>query len=94
MQETQPEAGLHPGPVVLSELPQGERAKQKATERGLTATYRVMDALALKKLPEVFDSAIDSGLFMALSNAERVDYPALSAVFTISLNTSRGKPWV
>ena len=33
------------------------RAKQKAAERGLTATFLVMDALALKELPEVFDSA-------------------------------------
>src|ERR1700682_4214860 len=31
------------------------RAKQKAAERGLTATFLVMDALALKELPEVFD---------------------------------------
>ena len=29
-------------------------AKQKATERGLTATFLVMDALALKELSEVF----------------------------------------
>src|ERR1700694_3673505 len=28
------------------------RAKQKATERGLTATFLIMDALALKNLPE------------------------------------------
>src|SRR6476646_7525090 len=39
-----------------------QRAKTKAAERGLTATFLVMDALALKELPEVVDSVIDSGL--------------------------------
>src|SRR5690349_20835336 len=34
------------------------RAKQKAKERGLSATFLVMDALALKDLPEVFDNVI------------------------------------
>src|ERR1019366_4558112 len=47
------------------------RAKQKAVERGLTATFMVMDALALKDLPEVFDSAIDSGLFHVFSDDDR-----------------------
>src|SRR3954449_1924846 len=38
-------------------------AKQKAAERGLTANFLVLDALALKEIPEVFDNAVDSGLF-------------------------------
>jgi SAM-dependent methyltransferase len=46
-------------------------AKQKATERGLTATFLVMDARALKDFPEVFDSVIDSGLFHVFSDADR-----------------------
>ena len=50
------------------------RAKQKATERGLTATFLVMDALALKELPEVFDSAIDSGLFHVFNDDDRRRY--------------------
>jgi K+-transporting ATPase KdpA subunit len=50
------------------------RAKQKAVERGLTATFLVMDALALKELPEVFDSAIDSGLFHVFSDDDRRRY--------------------
>src|SRR5207247_1034397 len=50
------------------------RAKQKATERGLTATFLVMDALALKELPEVFDSVIDSGLFHVFSDDDRRRY--------------------
>jgi len=50
------------------------RAKQKATERGLTATYLVMDALALKDLSERFDSVIDSGLFHVFSDDDRRRY--------------------
>ena len=49
-------------------------AKRKAAERGLTATFLVMDALALKELPEVFDSAIDSGLFHVFSDDDRRRY--------------------
>ena len=50
------------------------RAKQKATERGLTATFLVMDALALKDLPEVFDNVTDSGLFHFFSDDDRRRY--------------------
>ncbi|MBM3997371.1 MAG: class I SAM-dependent methyltransferase [Planctomycetes bacterium] len=50
------------------------RAKQKAAERGLTVTFLVMDALALKQLPEVFDSVIDSGLFHVFSDDDRRRY--------------------
>jgi 2-polyprenyl-3-methyl-5-hydroxy-6-metoxy-1,4-benzoquinol methylase len=39
------------------------RARRKATEPGLSATFLVKDALALKDLPEAFESVIDSGLF-------------------------------
>lgn len=46
-------------------------AKQKAVERELTATFLVMSALVLKELPEVFDSAIDSGLFHVFSDEDR-----------------------
>jgi SAM-dependent methyltransferase len=50
------------------------RAKRKAAERGLTATFFVMDALALKNLPEVFDAAIDSGLFHVFNDDDRRRY--------------------
>ena len=50
------------------------RAKQKAAERGLAATFLVMDALALKDLPEVFDSVIDSGLFHVFNDDDRRRY--------------------
>ena len=49
-------------------------AMRKAEERGLTATFLLMDALALKELPEVFDSAIDSGLFHVFSEDDRRRY--------------------
>jgi SAM-dependent methyltransferase len=49
-------------------------AKHKAAERGLTATFLVMDALALWDPPEVFDSVIDSGLFHVFSDEDRRRY--------------------
>jgi SAM-dependent methyltransferase len=51
-----------------------QRAKAKAAERGLTATFLVMDALALKERPEVFDSVIDSGLFHVFGDGDRRRY--------------------
>ena len=54
------------GPITL--------ARQKATDRGLVATFLVMDALALKDLPEVFDSVIDSGLFHVFGDGDRRRY--------------------
>lgn len=50
------------------------RAKHKATERELPATFFVMDALALKSLPEIFDAVIDSGLFHVFSDDDRRRY--------------------
>jgi cyclopropane fatty-acyl-phospholipid synthase-like methyltransferase len=50
------------------------RARRKASERGLSATFLVMDALALKDLPELFDSVIDSGLFHVFSDEDRRRY--------------------
>lgn len=49
-------------------------AKRKAIERGLDATFLVMDARALGDLPEVFDSAIDCGLFHVFSDEDRAKY--------------------
>lgn len=57
------------------------RAKAKAAERGLTATFLVKDALALKDLPEVFDTVIDSGLFHVFGDEDRRRYvEALASV--------------
>jgi SAM-dependent methyltransferase len=50
------------------------KAKQKAAERGIAATFLVMDTLALQQLPEVFDNVIDSGLFHVFSDVDRRRY--------------------
>ena len=52
------------------------RARRKAAQRGIAATFLVMDALALTGLPEIFDSAIDSGLFHVFSDEDRRRYVA------------------
>lgn len=49
-------------------------AKQKAAERGLAATFLVMDALTLGDLPQLFDSVVDSGLFHVFSDDDRRRY--------------------
>jgi len=51
-----------------------ERAKRKAAERGLAASFFVLDALALKQLPEDFDTVIDSGLFHVFNADDRRRY--------------------
>lgn len=51
-------------------------AKRKAQERGLSATFRVLDALHLEKLSESFDSVIDCGLFHVFSDEDRARYVA------------------
>lgn len=50
------------------------RATQKAAQRGLSVNFLVMDALALADLPEVFDHAIDCGLFHVFSDEDRHRY--------------------
>jgi cyclopropane fatty-acyl-phospholipid synthase-like methyltransferase len=57
-----------------------QRAKQKAAERGLAATFLVKDALTLKDWSERFDNVIDSGLFHVLSDEDRKKYVAGLAV--------------
>ncbi|MBI2480282.1 MAG: class I SAM-dependent methyltransferase, partial [Planctomycetia bacterium] len=49
-------------------------AKRKAQERGLSATFLVMDARHLEDIPEVFDSVIDCGLFHVFSDEDRARY--------------------
>lgn len=51
-------------------------AKRKSRERGIEATFLVMDALRLADLPELFDSAIDCGLFHVFSDGDRRKYVA------------------
>jgi cyclopropane fatty-acyl-phospholipid synthase-like methyltransferase len=52
-------------PVVI------ERAKAKATERGINAHFIVGNALELGKLGRQFDTVIDCGLFHTFSDEER-----------------------
>ncbi len=51
-----------------------QRARRKAAERKAPATFFVMDALALKDLPELFDNVIDSGLFHVFNDEDRKRY--------------------
>lgn len=51
-----------------------ERARDKARERSLSATFLVHDALDLVSLAGPFDTVLDSGLFHVLSDDARVSY--------------------
>jgi cyclopropane fatty-acyl-phospholipid synthase-like methyltransferase len=53
-----------------------ERARGKATERGLTARFEVADALRLGDLGLMFDIVIDSGAFHVFDDNDRVRYVA------------------
>jgi cyclopropane fatty-acyl-phospholipid synthase-like methyltransferase len=51
-----------------------QRARRKAAERGLSATFIVKDALTLKDWNEHFDNVIDCGLFHVISDDDRQRY--------------------
>lgn len=51
-----------------------QRARRKAAERGLAATFLVKDALTLKDWTERFDNVIDSGLFHVFGDEDRRRY--------------------
>ena len=51
-----------------------EIARGKAAERGVDATFQVLDALRLVTLGEAFDTVIDSGLFHVFDDAARARY--------------------
>ena len=53
-----------------------ERAKTKATERGVDVRFVVADALRLVDLGEQFDTVLDCGLFHVLNDDERERYVA------------------
>lgn len=50
------------------------QAKQKALKRRIEVTFKVFDALQLKKLDVRFDTVIDSGLFHVFTDKERVQF--------------------
>jgi 2-polyprenyl-3-methyl-5-hydroxy-6-metoxy-1,4-benzoquinol methylase len=51
-----------------------EIAQRKAKERGLAATFLVIDTFNLHGIGRTFDTVIDSGLFHTLSDPERVRF--------------------
>jgi len=51
-----------------------EKAKRKAKERKLKATFLVHDAFDLKTLGRMFPTVIDNGLFHVFGNRERVRF--------------------
>jgi len=51
-----------------------EIAEAKARGRGISARFRVWDALRVHELGRAFDTAIDIGLFHTLADDERVVY--------------------
>jgi cyclopropane fatty-acyl-phospholipid synthase-like methyltransferase len=53
-----------------------ELARRKASERDVAARFAVANALELETLGEVFDVAVDSGLFHAFQDDERPRYSA------------------
>ena len=50
------------------------RARRKAAERGVQATFLVKDAMTLKEWTERFDNVIDSGLFHVFCDDDRRRY--------------------
>jgi cyclopropane fatty-acyl-phospholipid synthase-like methyltransferase len=57
------------------------KARDKAAERGVQATFAVADVLDLGQLGMTFDTVIDSGVFHVFSDEERARYVAsLAAV--------------
>ena len=60
--------GVDSAPVAI------EKARTKASERGLKVEFMVADALHLAELHRQFDVAIDSGLFHVFSDRERLAY--------------------
>ena len=50
------------------------RARRKAAERGVQATFMVKDATTLKDWSERFDNVIDSGLFHVFNDDDRRRY--------------------
>jgi SAM-dependent methyltransferase len=51
-----------------------DKARHKASERGLTARFEVGDALALDRLGLTVDTVLDCGLFHVFDDTERTRY--------------------
>jgi len=61
------------------------RAKQKASDRGLTVDFRVADALDLSSLGRTYDTVLDCGLFHVFDDEPRARY-----VRSLGAATNRG----
>jgi SAM-dependent methyltransferase len=59
-----------------------ERARAKASDRGLDATFAVADAFDLDRLQRSFDTVLDCGLFHTCDENERSRYVASVASVT------------
>jgi len=59
-----------------------QKARAKATERGLAARFEVADALRLDQWGLTFDTIIDSGLFHVFDDTDRAGYVASLAAVT------------
>lgn len=57
--------GIDSAPLAIA------KAREKAAGRGLAVQFLILDALSLTRLNRTFDTAIDSGLFHTLSDADR-----------------------
>ncbi|NUP13586.1 MAG: class I SAM-dependent methyltransferase [Polyangiaceae bacterium] len=53
-----------------------DKARDKARERGVSATFEVADALELGKLQRSFSSVVDSAVFHVFNDEDRVRYVA------------------
>ncbi len=60
--------GLDASPLAI------EKAKAKAEQRRIEATFAVWNVLELPRLGRVFDTVVDSGLFHIFSNQERTEF--------------------
>jgi SAM-dependent methyltransferase len=49
-------------------------ARRKAAERGVDASFQILDALSLDTLDKTFDTVLDSGLFHVFDDAARIQY--------------------
>jgi len=68
------------------------RAKRKAVERGLSATFLVKDALTLQDWSERFDNVIDCGLFHVFSDEDRQKYVAGLATILTAITARIERP--
>jgi SAM-dependent methyltransferase len=78
-----------------------DRARAKATDRGLHARFLVHDALDVSGIGEQFDTVLDCGLYHVLSDDDRVRYvsglaaamPVGSTLFLLCYSDRQSGDW-